>query len=261
MDASEDKRTPGPDQDHLPTVAALATLAICTTTVAHEAFGHGGACLLLGGHITLLNNAFFHCSRYSPLIDGAGPAGNLLVGLAAFAAQSAIPSSNPALRLYALLVSAFSLFWEAGYVIFSMLHNRGDYVDVWHGFVGPTTASVRIACALTGIAAYVVFATLVRFRARSFASPSGRIGRTFRFAWFMAVLAMVVAGAFFAPDRLGAMHDAGLSAAASFPLLLVPSGLRPAQAVARVIARSNAVIAVGAGVFVLFALILGRGLY
>jgi hypothetical protein len=44
--------------DHLATVAALAVLAICATACAHEAVGHGDACLLpaerIGGIVFVL---------------------------------------------------------------------------------------------------------------------------------------------------------------------------------------------------------------
>jgi hypothetical protein len=247
--------------DNAFTVMAIATLAICTTTLAHEAMGHGGMCLLLGGRVVLLNNAFFHCSIYSPLIDGAGPTGNLLAGLVAFAAQSLITPTRPALRLYALLVSAFSLFWESGYVIFSFVNNRGDYVDVWKGIVGLSTVAVRVCGAVIGIAAYVLFNLLVRLRARSFASAAGRIPGIFRLAWITAIASMIIAGSLFAPDRLGAMRDAGLSAFAAFPLLFLSSSLRPPDIVADPIRRSFLVIALGAIGFVLFCLTLGSGLY
>jgi hypothetical protein len=78
-------------RDDTVTVCAIAALAIITTTLAHEAFGHGGTCLLLGGHITRLTNAYFQCSRKSALIAPAGPLGNYIAGFAALAAMNTKP--------------------------------------------------------------------------------------------------------------------------------------------------------------------------
>ncbi|HSM97283.1 MAG TPA: hypothetical protein VLT91_14665, partial [Rhizomicrobium sp.] len=73
------------------TVAALALIAMCAVTFAHEALGHGGLCLLLGGRIDLLSSSIFRCSLRSGWIDAAGPAANLVVGFAALVARLAAP--------------------------------------------------------------------------------------------------------------------------------------------------------------------------
>lgn len=237
---------------------ALAALAMCTTAFAHEAFGHGGACLLLGGRIALLNNAFFHCSIHAPLIDIAGPAGNLFVGLAAWALQARVPRERPALRFYFLCVMAFSLFWEAGYVVFAMVRNTGDTVFAWNGFVGPTNAIVRGAGIALGAAAYFVVSRMLGERASAFA-PASRSARLLRTAWFTGVAVQLLAASLFAPDRLGAMHDAGLSAVASFPLLFVSPRTVPASQTTPPVARDTRILALGAIVFAAFALTMGRG--
>lgn len=55
------------------TVAALGLLAMCLVTFAHEAVGHGGVCLLLGGHIRLLTSSVFRCDISSRWVDAGGP--------------------------------------------------------------------------------------------------------------------------------------------------------------------------------------------
>lgn len=246
-------------RDDLPSIIALAILAACTTACAHEALGHGSACLFLGGRITMLTNAFFRCSAHSPMIDIAGPAGNLLVGLIAFVVQGRV--MQPALRFYALCVMAFSLFWEAGYLTFAMLRNHGDYVSAWTDFVGPTTWTVRLGGIALGIAAYVVFSRMLAFRARAFADRPGRVPHLLRPAWLTGVMAMAVSALLFAPDRYGAVHDAGLSVASAFPLLYPYASLKPAGESVSNVARDWRIIAGGLGAFVVFALTMGRGLY
>jgi len=130
-------------RDDLVTVVAIATLAVCTTDFAHEAAGHGSACLMTGQHIMLLNNAFFKCSAFGRYTAAAGPLGNLIAGLLAFAVQPIIPARWPALRLYALLVMAFSLFWEAGYLIQAMINDSGDSVFAYRELIGPENLAVR----------------------------------------------------------------------------------------------------------------------
>jgi hypothetical protein len=53
---------------------------MCVVTFDHEALGHGGMCLALGGHIRVLTSSVFRCDLQSVWIDPAGPFGNLLVG-------------------------------------------------------------------------------------------------------------------------------------------------------------------------------------
>lgn len=261
---SQHQRDPEPGsaaRDDLLSIIAVAALAICTTACAHEALGHGTACLALGGRITLLNNAFFRCSAHSPMIDIAGPAGNLLVGLIAFSVQGLVPKTRPALRFYALCVMAFSLFWEAGYLTFAMARDRGDYVSAWTDFVGPASWTVRMIGIALGIAAYVVVSRMLAFRAQVFADRPGRVARLLRPAWLTGVVVMAASASLFASDRFGAVHDAGLSVVAAFPLLFAKASIPPTEQGMRPIGRDWRIIAAGAVGIALFALTMGRGIY
>ena len=102
-------------KNDLPTVAALALLAMCVTTSAHEALGHGGTCLALGGQIRLLTSSVFRCSLSSGWIDAGGPISNLVCGLLALIARKLTPSRFSRTRLFLILVTALSWFWEGGY--------------------------------------------------------------------------------------------------------------------------------------------------
>jgi hypothetical protein len=226
-----------PGRDDLLTVIAIATLAACTSDFAHEAIGHGSACLLSGQRITLLNNAFFHCSSFSRYTAVAGPLGNLTAGLIAFAAQAAISVRRPALRLYALLVMAFSLFWEAGYLIQAMIKDRGDSVFAYRELIGPETVTVRAVAVVIGVMGYFLFAHMLWLRAAAFANAPGRLRLLLRASWATGVAAMALAASLYSPDRFGAVHEAGAP-----------------------IVRSAGIIALGLAVFVAFALTMGRGI-
>jgi hypothetical protein len=246
-------------RDDIATVIAIAAMAACTSDIAHEAIGHGSACLLSGGQITLLNNAFFNCSHFGHYVAVSGPLGNLAAGLIAFLALRAILARRPGLRLYALLVMSFSLFWEAGYLIQAMIKDSGDSVFAYRELIGPENATVRIAAVTIGIAAYFLFARMLTFGASVFAEAPGRVASLLRPAWITGVVTMALAACLFVPNRWGAMHDAALSIAASFPLLFSRRATHKPAEFAPPIARNNAVITLGALVFVVFALRMGRG--
>jgi hypothetical protein len=246
-------------RDDMATVIATAAMAACTSDIAHEAMGHGSACLLSGAQVTLLTSAFFKCSHVGHYVAVSGPLGNLTAGLIAFLAQSVIPARRPGVRLYALLVMSFSLFWEAGYLIQAMIKDSGDSVFAYRELIGPENATVRIVAVAIGIAAYFLFARMLTFGAAAFASAPGRVASLLRPAWLTGVAAMALAASLFAQDRWGALHDATLSIVASFPLLFPRGPAHMPAAFAPTIARNGAVIALGASCLVVFALMMGRG--
>lgn len=247
-------------RDDIATVIAIAAMAACTSDFAHEAMGHGGACLISGAHITLLNNAFFECSRSGRYVAVSGPLVNLTLGLIAFIAQSMIPARRPGLRLYALLVMSFSLFWEAGYLVQAMIRDTGDSVFAWRELVGPVTTTVRGVAIAIGIAAYLLFSRMLAFRAASFASAPGRVARLARPAWLAGVAAMALSASLYAPDRFGAVRDAALSIGASFPLLFANPRARLTGVAVTTIVRDGRVIAFGVLVLIFFAATMGRGI-
>ena len=112
------------------TLAAIAALAFIVACVGHEAFGHGGMCIALGGHVTLLSSIYFQCSNASPLTDAAGPLMNLALGAICWIVLCRWPSLSPNWRLFLVFAMAFNLFWGAGYFIFSAVTNTGDWAFV-----------------------------------------------------------------------------------------------------------------------------------
>jgi hypothetical protein len=251
---------PDTARDDRTTVIAIGVLAACTAAVAHEAFGHGVTCMLTGGHIALLNNAFFRCAPGSAVVSAAGPAGNLLVGFGAFAVQPQIPARYAALRLYLLLVMAFCLYWEAGYLFLASVRGYGDYVFAWQGVFGAPSEAVRAIGAVLGIILYGAFGRMLRRRLDAFLTAPGRMTALLRPAWLASVVTMAAAAALYAPDRLGAMRDAALSIIASFPLLFAAADMLPETDVVPTLARRPAVIVAAIVVFVAFAATMGRGI-
>ena len=107
------------------TLSALAIIAFILACTAHEAVGHGLACLGTGGKVTLLTSVFFQCRPSFPLVDAAGPILNLTLAAGAALALRHFPPPSVTGMFLGLLL-AFSGFWGAGYCIFSAVSNTGD---------------------------------------------------------------------------------------------------------------------------------------
>ncbi|HEY8948765.1 MAG TPA: hypothetical protein VIM56_07760 [Rhizomicrobium sp.] len=243
------------------TVGALAVIAMCVVTLAHEALGHGGACLLLGGHIELLSSSLFRCDLRSGWIDPAGPGMNLLVGLLALIARLAAPPGFVKTRFLLVLVTAFNFFWEGGYLMRAMILRDGDLYFFARFMMGAPSLWMRAAGFVAGLAIYA-FAVRVTSRALAgmFDTREGR--RVARGAWIAAVIAAGAAalayrGAPLWPDLRDALLEIGL---ASVPLLLIPRANEYAPQARAIIGRSLPVIAGAAIVFAAFVMTLGRGM-
>jgi hypothetical protein len=257
-------RLPAPVQrnDWL-TVAAIALIAMCVVTFDHEALGHGGACLALHGRIRLLTSSLFRCDIRSSWIDPAGPAGNLLVGTLALVASRVVPSRRPGLRLFLILVTAFSYFWEGGYLIRAMLMRDGDLYFFARFLLGELALWQRAIAAIAGLALYV-FAVRLTASALSTLWPEPRVaGATARIAWMSATIGAGVAALAYNGPGWGDLTDSLLEiAAASLPLLFIRSTYReePEAHPVTIIARSPAMIALAVVIYGTFIATLGRGI-
>lgn len=251
------KQTAATRADDALTIGAIAVLAALTVTVSHEAIGHGGVCLAIGGRVTLLTSSLFHCSAPSGLIDLGGPLFNLAVGLAALAASRVVGAGRPALKLFLILVAAFVAFWEGGYLIKAMLMAEGDSYFAWANLVGPPSTLVRGVGAAAGLALYVAG---VIFVDRGLSSLAGaRVRRLARIAWLAATAGTVAAALFyrggFGPNFRDTFLEIG---AASIPLLLIRG--RVVDVTPAPIGRNRGVVLLAAVVWVAFVLTQGRGL-
>lgn len=244
-------------KNDLLTVAALAVLAACVVTVAHEALGHGSACLINGGHITLLSSALFRCSLRSLWIDPAGPAMDLAVGTAALIAGRFVAA--PAARLFCLLVMTLSYGWESGYAFHAMLTQDGDLYFAARDLFGAPSLWWRIAGGAAGIACYLVNVRLTAAALSRLWPQAAQARRVARVAGLAAIAAAGLAALAYAGPGWRDLHDAVLEVASgAVPLLIIPRRAAPAgQGV--ILKRSRAVIVVAIGVFALFTAVLGHG--
>ena len=245
------------------TVAAIALLAMCLVTFDHEALGHGGMCLALGGHIRILTSSVFRCDLHSVWIDPAGPFGNLLMGTLALALVGVVPLRSAGIRLFLILVAAFSFFWEAGYVIEAMRTRHGDLYSAGQDILGEPSTGWRIGGTLAGLSLYLFTA---RWASRSLSDlwPRAAAARgVARTAWAAASIGAALAALAYTGEVLGDLRDAILEiGASSWPLLIIPRSNRStAEALpSAFIVRNWTVVCTSALVYAIFVATLGRGL-
>ena len=244
------------------TVAALGLMATCVVTFDHEALGHGGACLLLHGRIRLLTSSLFRCDIKSGWIDAAGPASNLLMGAFALACRRLIPQRMVKLGLFLLLVTAFSWFWEAGYVMRAMLRRDGDLYFFAQFLLGDVTVWERWTAAAAGFALY---AATYRITSAGLSglwpqAPAARAAA--RTVWVSATVGAAIAALAYPGPDWPNVRDAVLEiSGASFPLLLMPlRGSREGTPTSAAVARSPGAMLLAGAVYALFVATQGHGL-
>jgi len=248
--------------DDVPTVCAIAVIAVSLVTSAHAALGHGAACAAAGGHITQLTTVYFQCSVQSIFVAPAGPAGNYFAALLAFAAQRTLPSKASRARLLALLVMAFSLFWEAAYLLSSMITGHGDYFTGAQDLLGGPHWAWRTESILAGLILYILFIRIMGRCVAGFTITPGRVSPLLGFAWVAALIAAGAAALLYAPARGDSFTGASCAILASFPLLYPFNRVRATEAnSAPPITRSNVWIGAAILVYAVFAATLGRGFY
>lgn len=250
-------RSRNPDIDDPPTLIAVGVLAATLAAAAHEALGHGGACLAQGGEVTLLTSLYFHCRGAGDLTDVAGPIGSLTFGGAAFAALRGLPRAGATSRLFLLNSAAIGLFWFFG----QLARDAALAVDDWA--FAARSAPVGWALAALGVAGYA--ATI-----RQLADPAGALAGEDRHAtlrrllmpWAAGVVAVMIAGALWRGDRPGGVWEAFLTlgVAPAGYLLDVRRAARAPTGPGPAIPRSWPWILAAAAAFAAFALTQGLGI-
>lgn len=256
-----------PDQiDDRLTLAAIGVLVATLSSIAHEAIGHGGTCLAVGGTITRLTATHFACENGSLLVDAAGPAMNLVVALAAFALLRTCAADTAALRLFLFVLGAVNLCWLAGEVVVSPLVMRYDEAAIARQLGWPPLW--RPAMVLVGLALYFgtirYAAAILLGHVRTGDAPYINRAR-FGIVHLAAILSFVAAGLCWARAPLPAAQECFMTmAVAVAPLWLAfgpvvrASGGQPLAPAP--IARSIDWIAAAILLFALFALFQGRGI-
>ncbi len=249
-------------KDDKPTVAAIAVIAACAVTLAHEAIGHGLTCLASGGSITQLTSAYFQCSAHSTAMAAAGPAGNLVAAALAWWTFSRIPEQGARTPLLLLLTMAFSIFWFAGYLMYSAAMKTGDFYFVARDLIGEPPLALRVAALIAAdVINFVGISETLSLSVQLCKDPK-RVRVMLFVAWLAASASATAAALAYAPDRLGAAGQAALQiGAASLPILsrAVVAPVGPQQ-LSAVIPQNWPWIGASLIIFALFIATLGRGM-
>lgn len=151
----------GSRQVDLPTVAAIAAMVYLASVLAHEAGGHGGACVALGLKPLEWGAYYFDChTQEAPvwqarLVAAAGSSVNLVLAILCALGLKARGTAKPGVGAAALwlLFMVNALTW-AGYFLFSGIANIGDWSTqtggVLEGLLGALGWAARAAMALAG---------------------------------------------------------------------------------------------------------------
>jgi hypothetical protein len=243
------------------TVAAIALLAMCLVTFDHEALGHGGMCLALGGHIRILTSSIFQCDIRSVWIDPAGPFSDCFVGAVSILLARVTSRRSTRTRLFLIIVASLSFFWEAGYLIQAMRVRKGDLYGAGQDFFGEPSLWWRTTGVVVGIGFYA-FVTRWASRRLSDLWPSAVEARRVAITvWVTASLGAILAALAYSGDGWADLRDATLEiSVSSFPLLFIPRRSRGEIIAANVIAPSGITICLSLIVYAIFVETLGRGL-
>ncbi len=252
-----------PQSDDWLTLCAIGAAAASLSAVAHEALGHGGGCLAVRGTITLLTSIFFRCQGGTYWTDLAGPLSNLTASALAFVALVRGRWQSPA-RVFLFMVAAFNAFWFGGQLMMSGLLNTEDLAFVARDRSWPELWRV-IAFAL-GAAVYVAALRGTAWCARRIVASGQSRYRMHRLGipYVAGMVSAVIAGLLWRGDPVGSAQQAILTFGVA-PIGIWFAAARAAQRSAQrsdaaPIERSPSWIVFGALVFVLFAVIQGRGI-
>lgn len=205
----------------LPTVLAIGIVSFIIKNVLHEAIGHGGACLLVGGLPRILTTAQFDCGCESVgdwgvrFVAAGGTLVNFIAAYIFWYAFRRAKNQTPGVRYFLWFAMSGNFFVAAGYPLFSGISGIGDWIDVVQGF--HPIWMWRLILAVSGLGLYLfgVWFSLREMVTLIGNHPAERLVRAFRLTLFP-----YLAGSF--ATSLGALlNPIGLfvvftSAAASF---------------------------------------------
>jgi hypothetical protein len=147
------------------TVIAIAIVAYVFASIIHEGVGHGGACLLTGGHPLALSTVHFECDGEGRIVAAGGTIANLVAGLG-FWVASRKASRAVRLRYFLWLSMTINLLQTGGYLLFSGVGNIGDWAVVIQGL--QPSWLWRIGLIILGVCSYLLFIWISLLELRPF---------------------------------------------------------------------------------------------
>ena len=175
-------------------LAAIGILAYAASMMTHEALGHGGYCLVAGGHNVMLTAWWETCNfpGVAPLgIKAAGPSVQFGFGLLAWLLLHRLSSNAIRLRFFFWLYMVFNLLDASGYVAFSGCTNLGDAAELI-ARLRPTVVW-RGSLILLGSMVYFFSMQAATLELKRFAGLDDGSRRIFRLVWIPYAAAGVFA--------------------------------------------------------------------
>ena len=201
-------------RDSAAMLAALGTLAFAASMMAHEGLGHGGYCLAVGGHNTLITpwSEVCHFPASPRLgIKAAGPSVQFGFGLLAWLALHWVSPNAARLRYFLWLCMTLSLFICSGYLAFSGIFNTGDAAEL----VAPLHNHFvwRSVLVLLGSTVYFLSMRAAAYELRQFAGSDDEMHRLYRLVWIPYASVGVFACCTIATNRIIGHGVSGLAVA------------------------------------------------
>jgi hypothetical protein len=206
---------PSTNLPDLLTISAIAIIAYAFADFIHEGIGHGGMCLLTGGHPAMLSTVEFQCvavrasvgiphnAGFFRLVAAAGPLANFVAGMLSWLALRFV-SRATRLRYLLWVLMIVNLMDAGGYFLFSGIANIGDWADV--------IASLqpawlwRLGLTVLGIVLYLVFVALALYEIRPFLGSDWperlRSARRLTFTAYFSGCIFICISSFFNPTML-----------------------------------------------------------
>src|ERR1700752_2385151 len=189
------------------TILAIGIVSFIIKNVIHEALGHVGVCILVGGTPLVLSSAPFDCDTAS--VSDAGirfisAAGTLVNFIAAYFFWLAFRSprvKSDSLRYFFWFAMSGNYFVAAGYPLFSGVIGVGDWVNVVEGWQPAWVWRLLLAIIGFILYAYGVWFTLREMKTLIGSNPTERLVRAFRLTLFPYLAGATVSslGAWFNP--------------------------------------------------------------
>lgn len=201
--------------------ASIGIVAYMLTDILHEVIGHSSAALIAGSDITLLTSVYFKSDPIDSLIDLCGPISNLFFGILLFVILKYKTFRSSLINLFLTTLFAYNLFWFSGTIIESGYSKTGD----WTYFIAQLNIGSlsKPLLIVVGVIAYLVSVKLVanRLSELKFRFSKITLRQSTFYAYFFGILAAIVAGLFFVPDRIAASKEGFMEMVASFPILFM----------------------------------------
>lgn len=199
-------------------LSAIGILSYVIADIIHEVIGHGGTCLIIGNKIELLTAVYFKSRPGNIFIDIGGPISNLIFGALTFF----ILTKTSFAKLLLFQVAAYNLFWFSGTILHSAISKTGDWTFAINEIAGEPLG--KLCLIVSGILVYTIIIKILNYYLKT-ENKEKQIEpltkKSIFYSFVSALIAALLAGLFFKPDRLHSALEGLLEMTASLPILFL----------------------------------------